>query len=74
MHLNSRMAINQSFSTYYVGPIIIFVECTDLIKNLESWHPLKAANLFSNNFVNMNIKLASSKKIKIFILFLAIIA
>lgn len=63
MHLNSRMTINKSFLIYYVSPIIIFVECTDSIKNLGSWHPLKAVKFFSNNFANIiYIKLASFKK------------
>jgi len=69
VYLNNSRPINTSqqyFSPDYVGPILILVECIDSSKNLGSWHPLKAAKFFSNNFKGITkIKSASFKKIKI---------
>jgi len=55
-----------TFSSDYIGPVMILVECIDLNKNLGNWHPIKAAKFFSTNFTGItNIKPAGSKKIKI---------
>lgn len=59
--------LRSAFFHLIIGdPVIILVECVDPSKNLDNWHPLKAAKFFSSNFKGItNIKQISSNKIKI---------
>lgn len=62
----STQCTQQIFSSDYIDPVMIFVECIDLRKNLGNWHPIKVAKLFSTNFTGItNIRPASSKTIKV---------
>lgn len=55
-----------TFSSDYNSPVIIFVKCIDINKNLGNRHPIKEAKFFSTNFIGTtNIKPASFKKINI---------
>jgi hypothetical protein len=56
----------RTFPSDYHGSISILVECINVNKNLGRWHPVKAAKLFSTNFIGINnIKPAGFNTIKI---------
>lgn len=56
---NPLQCNTQSFSSDYIGPILILVESIDAEKNLVKWHLVWAAKFFSGI---TNIKPAGFKK------------
>lgn len=64
-HFITGQSIKQ-FSTEYNGAIITIAEHTDSEIEINHWHPLKYAKIFSSNISGIsNIKPNSRKKIKI---------